>query len=54
MGLEFVCVLYCELCGSMVDVRNPSIFAKKFRLEMASGKTSGLIVVRPSHDNQAA
>jgi hypothetical protein len=28
LGFEFVCVLSCELCGSMVDIRNPSIFAK--------------------------
>ena len=34
MGFEFVCVLSCELCGSMVDVRNPSIFAKNNALEV--------------------
>ena len=26
---QFVGFLYCELCGSMVDIRNSSIFTKK-------------------------
>jgi len=28
LGFEFAGVLYGELCDSMVDARNPSIFAK--------------------------
>jgi hypothetical protein len=32
LGFEFVGVLYCELCNTMVDVRNPSIFAKNLEL----------------------
>ena len=32
MGFEFVCVLSCELCGSMVDIRNPSISPKNLAI----------------------
>ena len=32
MGFEFVCVHYCELCGYMVGIRNPKVFAKKLVL----------------------
>jgi len=32
LGFEFVCVLYCELCGAMVDVRNIAFSAKKLVL----------------------
>lgn len=28
MGFEFDCVLYCELCNTMVDIRNSNIFTK--------------------------
>jgi hypothetical protein len=32
LGFEFVGVLYGELCGSMVDVRNSNIFTKSLEL----------------------
>ena len=32
MDFEPVCVLPCELCSSMVDVRSPKVFTKKLDL----------------------
>ena len=41
MGFEFVGVLCCELCGSMVDCRNPKVFAKK--LDLGLDKSSNVV-----------
>jgi len=41
LGFEFVGVLCCELCGSMVDCRNPKVFAKK--LDLGLDKSVNLV-----------
>ena len=41
MGFEFVSVLYCELCNTMVDIRNIAFSAKK--LAIGLDKSSNLV-----------